>query len=359
MITFDESIVFLIKWAQVYSSEIDLDAEKRVLDEIHYRITLGNAVGRKKGISIQTYLLSLNVLSMYCLNRNEIQRALNICDVFSKLCSIYKPKIQKFVYYDHIDTWSEALFRRGDFIGCQSLIKQCLPDIGDDHVRCSMLIRLGNAESCSNYPNLVINSLCEALGIAEKLKDPKLIARCYIEIAKLLGNKYSWLAISLLCDAETIDERFRDNISFSEIMMHKAVAFYSIYVKSDYNESYEVYLKKAKQVLSIVRSEDIVQDSTQALYNSYYGQIYADIDKLKESLSFYEKAGSIKDVIRLCDHIIVASDRNKDYENGLKIIPKYLQYEKMAPDSISKKVKIQRILEIEKDFKCKISSQKI
>jgi hypothetical protein len=132
-------------------------------------------------------------------------------------------------YNEHVDTWSEALFRRGDLAGCQSLINQCLPDINDDKLKCSMLIRLGIAETQSNYPNLVINSLCEALGCAEKLGDSKLMMRCYVEIAKLLGARYSWLAISLLRDAEVIDERYRDGKSHSEIMMQKALSFYVIY----------------------------------------------------------------------------------------------------------------------------------
>jgi hypothetical protein len=140
-------------------------------------------------------------------------------------------------------------------------------------------------------------------------------------------------------------------------MMHKALSFYAIYNRSGYDKKCEIYLEEAKRVISFVKIDDSTQSSTKAFYNMYYGQIYADIDKLKEALSFYEAVGSIDNIIKACDHILVAAVRNNDNKEGLDIIPKYLQYKGMLPDCAKKRSDIQQILELEKILKCNIQNQ--
>jgi hypothetical protein len=356
MISLDEIVKHLINRASSCSNVKDLVAENDVIDTIQHLITPWVSEGRQKGVQLQTYLSYINVASLYFLNCNNLVSSLKQCEEFARLYRKFSPIIKKEEYYEHVNTWSEALFRRGNHLGCQSLIRQSLPAIGDKYLKCSMLIRLGVAEAQSIYPNLHINSLCEALGCAEELNDAELIAQCYVEIAKLMCVKYNWLAISLLCDAEVRNERVRDSKMYSEIMMHKAISFYCIYLKSEYNKDCEVYLEKAKDVLALVRQDDITQDSAKALYDMYYGQIYADIGKLKDSLLFYERVGSIDNIICVCDHILVAAYRNKNYKEGLEIIPKYIRYESMLDDSAQKNDSIKKILEIEKELKCLIPS---
>lgn len=182
----------------------------------------------------------------------------------------------------------EAYRRLGNnkraLILCDKLLKK-----GVNHTqKVAVLILKGTIECDESHHFFCINTLSLALAEAEADGSPVLIAKCYTELAAMVGTHYPALGLSFLWKARVHYEKSKElkNVAFCKSRM--AMAYFLLWHRSGQKESR--FIEEARRLVNDdLKREDFRHSAAQFSYDRQKGLINNDLTLVEGAMIFFEK----------------------------------------------------------------------
>jgi hypothetical protein len=182
----------------------------------------------------------------------------------------------------------KILFLKGDFVSCGNYIDQVVNRVSETTIRYKLYALKGFIETENNKGPSTFKNLSIALGEAEKSKDKKSIANCYLELARALNRSYNALAASLIREAERIAKDIKDEELYYSSLIQRSNIYIFMGLKYNKNE----FITEAKNLINGINEDNLKFIGLKELYWSVKGWMLGDTKLLERSLQFNANAGS-------------------------------------------------------------------
>lgn len=182
---------------------------------------------------------------------------------------------------------------------CDQLLKK---DISHPQ-KVEVLIVKGSIECDESHQIFGINSLSQALAEAEADGNPSLIARCYSEMARMIGTHYPALSLSFLWKARVHYEKVNDyeNAAFCKVWMAKS--YFLLWHKCQQKE--ERFITEARRLVNEdVKREDFKHPGAQCSFDRDKGLLNNDLQLIEKSVDFFESIKAYAEVCRSAEFYI-------------------------------------------------------
>lgn len=188
----------------------------------------------------------------------------------------------------------EAYCRMGECKKAHALCDSALMKNISHAQKVELLIIKGSIESDESHWMFGINSLSFALAEAEADGNPSLIAKCYFEMAKMIGTHYPTLSLSFLWKARVHYEKAQEseNVAFCKTRM--AMAYFLVWHKGQQRE--ERFVEEARRLVNVdVKREDFRHPGAQHTFDRLQGLINNDLELIERSADFFESINAYGD----------------------------------------------------------------
>ncbi len=182
---------------------------------------------------------------------------------------------------------------------CDKLLKK---DISHPQ-KVEVLIVKGSIECDDCHQIIGINSLSQALAEAEADGNPSLIAKCYSEMARMIGTHYPALSLSFLWKARVHYEKVNDheNAAFCKVRMAKS--YFLLWHKCQQKE--ERFITEARRLVNEdVKREDFKHPGAQCSFDRDKGLLNNDLQLIEKSIDFFESIKAYAEVCRSAEFYI-------------------------------------------------------
>lgn len=176
---------------------------------------------------------------------------------------------------------------------CDELLKR---NIGHAQ-KVKVLILKGENERNENHQFFCINSLSLALAEAEADGSPVLIAKCYEELAAMVGKHFPALSISFLWKARVYYERSKDMEKVAFCKCRMAMSYFLLWQHRGQKE--QRFIEEAKRLVNDdLKREDFRHPGAQYSYDRQKGLINNDLVLVEGAMSFFEEIKAYAEYFR-------------------------------------------------------------
>lgn len=241
---------------------------------------------------------------------NKVAYHMNSCEAEQALQTIFVyRKIEKdfsihFPFDIEIDFDEIELYRRlGDNVKALALCDIMLKKQLDSPAKVDLLITKGSIESDESRQVFGINSLSLALAEAEADGTPELIAKCYMEMAKMIGIHYPSLGLSFLWKARVFYEAAGDRERASFTKSRMALSYFILW----HEKKDERFIDESRRLVNEeIKREDFEHPGAQYSFDRLKGLITDDISLIKKAIVFFESIHAYGEVLRSAEFYIKA-----------------------------------------------------
>lgn len=238
----------------------------------------------------------------------------------------------------------EAYRRSGNnekaLLCCEERLKTKL----ESRQKVEVLITKGSIESSDSHWVFAINTLSLALAEAEADGTPSLIAKCYLELAAMIGTHYPALGLSFLWKARVHYERAKEAENVLICKSRMAMAYFLLWHRCQQKE--ERFIVEARRLVN----EELARDSFShpGAKSSFYrlkGLLNNDLQLIETSMNFFEGIKAHGDFYRSAEFYIKTAltiGNREAAKRGAK------RYEQMA-DSQHDQMRLNYIRDIDFD----------
>lgn len=233
---------------------------------------------------------------------------------------------------------------------CDELLKMGLTS----QQRVETLITKGAIESSDSHWVFGINTLSLALAEAEADGTPRLIAKCYLEMAAMIGTHYPALSLSFLWKARVHYEKAKEaeNVAFCKTRM--AMAYFLLWHRCQQKEAR--FIDEAKRLVNDdLKREDFRHPGAQYSYDRLKGLINKDLELIETSIDFFEQIKAYGDFYRSVEFYIKTALTVDDREAAKRGAKRYEQTAAALNDQAH--LNYIRSIDVEKAVACWIPAQ--
>lgn len=248
----------------------------------------------------------------------------------------------------------EAHRRLGDNKTALALCDELLKKELTSQQKVETLITKGAIESSDSHWVFGINTLSLALAEAEADGTPRLIARCYLEMAAMIGTHYPALSLSFLWKARVHYEKAKEaeNVAFCKTRM--AMAYFLLWHKCQQKE--ERFIDEARRLVNEdLKREDFRHPGAQYSFDRLKGLLNDDLALIETSIDFFEQIKAYGDFYRSVEFYIKTALTIGDREAAKRGAGRYEQTAIMLKDQL--RLNYIRSIDIEKAVACWIPPQ--
>lgn len=247
-----------------------------------------------KSNKVETAVSLINQCTQFMNNAQHIQ-ASEVLHAFD-LQMINEP-LPLEIIYKRIISEAELCLRTGDFEGGISCLNRNMHLFSNDSIeKFRLLVYRGNLERCGEEI-FNLNSLCEALGVAENLNNQDLIAEAYSEIATMFAVRFPGLGIYFNRKAETYYLKQGNHHKMRVESMRRALSSYLLFLRQPTDRT-ERLKTEAQQIVNSLDTSDF--NKFERLYfQRVKGEVNADEDLIKSTLNEYNVDEALPEVCRL------------------------------------------------------------
>lgn len=239
---------------------------------------------------------------------NKVAYHLNACETKQalKTISVYKRIEEDFHMHGAPDfeincDEIEAYHRLGDNAKAMALCDKLLGQKLEPSQRVDVLITKGSIEADESHQIFGVNSLSQALAEAEADGTPVMIAKCYLEMAKMIGLHYPSLGLSFLWKARVFYEKVQDKEHSSFAKSRMAMAYFLLW----HRRKDERFIEEARRLVNDdVKREDFFHPGAQYTFDRLKGVINSDVSLIERSLDFFESIHALGEVLRTAEFYI-------------------------------------------------------
>lgn len=251
---------------------------------------------------------------------NKIVWLLNTCETEAALKTIqeYRKIGYGLANYSGMDygvdrNEIEAYRRLGDnkkaLMLCDELLKKRLTS----QQKVETLITKGAIESSDSHWTFTINTLSFALAEAEADGTPRLIAKCYLEMAAMIGTHYPALSLSFLWKARVHYEKAKEAEAVSFCKSRMAMSYFLLWHKSQQKESR--FIDEARRLVNDdIMREDFRHPGAQYSFDRLKGLINNDLQLIESSIVCFERIKAYGDFYRSVEFYIKTALTIGDHE---------------------------------------------
>lgn len=210
---------------------------------------------------------------------------------------------------------------------CDELLKAEL----ESQQKVKVLITKGSIESSDSHWVFGINTLSLALAEAEADGTPKLIAKCYLELATMIGTHYPALGLSFLWEARVHYERAgeTENVAFCKSRM--AMAYFLLWHKCQQKE--ERFIVEARRLVNEELTRDCFSHpGAKYSFDRLKGLLNNDLSLIEASVDFFEQIKAYGDYYRSAEFYIKTALTIGDREAAKRGAKRYEQTAVMQHD---------------------------
>ena len=207
-----------------------------------------------------------------------------------------------------------------------SLIEKAMQLASTDDERYKLLLLKGKVEHEINGIPFEVNSLSEALGIAESLGNQEYIAEIYCELYTMFYSRYPGLAIYFARKAEVIYINNKDVHSLTTVRLDIALTLQSIYDRIEEDKA-ECFKKNAEIIVKSIDESTLIMPSRVAFYNRVKGFILKDDASIEKAFDYYFNSSENKsEIIRTLQMMLDVFIHTQNYEKVKKYMPLCKKY---------------------------------
>lgn len=271
------------------------------MDSYKQRFILGNFDRVFFGLSPNHVLSLLLNMSVLNLNACRAKSTLDIIGQYNRIeedFSIYGP-LDFIVDKNEIEAYRRLGDNRRALQLCDRLLEK---DISHTQ-KVDILIIKGTIERIKSHQVFGINSLSLALAEAEAEGSPSLIAKCYLELAAMVGIHYPALGLSFLWKARVHYEKAneQENVSFCKSRM--AMTYFLLWHKSQ--QKADRFINEARHLVNEgIKREDFRQAGAQYSFDRLKGVVNNNLELIKISADFFESINAYEEVCRSAEFYI-------------------------------------------------------
>ena len=310
----------------------DIDESGRLLTILYKSLHLETYKQRLALRRFDRVFFGLDPEDVFTLLYDVIRWQLNTCKTHEAISTIrYYHRIEKdFSISGPLDYWIgkieiDAYRRLGEnakaLCVCEKLLEWSLAS----WQKAEILIMKGSIESDESHLVFGINSLSLALGEAEADGTPTLIAKCYLEMAKMLGSHYPALNLSFLWKARVFYEKIQDdeNVAFCKSRM--AMEYFLLWHKGNKKDN-KRFIEEARRLVN----EDIKREcfrhlAAQYSFDRQKGLINNDIGLIESAMTFFKSINAYGDYCLSAEFYIKTALTIGDREAAKRCVQQYEQ----------------------------------
>lgn len=292
------------------------------------------------GLTSNDVLVMLYNKMLCHLNSCELEQVLKTIHIYRQIEKDFdinnlldeKIDFYEIVSYYHIGEYQKAL----DL--CDKMLKKDL----DSSVKVEVLILKGSIETDESRQIFSINTLSLALAEAEAVGAPTHIAKCYIEMAKMIGIHYPSLSLSFLWKALIFYEKGQDKEHVSITKSRMALAYFNLWHRKKDNR----FIEEARRLVNKdIRREDFVLSGAKYDFDRIKGLITKDVNLLESSIDEFESIHAYSEVLRSAELYIKTCLEIGDREAAKRGAKRYEQ----AAVAIDDEIRLNNIRSIDLD----------
>lgn len=260
---------------------------------------------------------------------NRIGQFLNTCETEEALKTIqeYRQIVQAPNRYSEMDYGIDMMeiegYRRlGNndkaLILCNELLKKNLTS----QQKVETLIAKGSIESSNSHWTFGVNTLSLALAEAEANVSPLFIAKCYLELASMIGTHYPALSLSFLWKARVHYEKENDveNAAFCKSRM--AMAYFLLWHRCQQKQVR--FIEEARRLVNEdIKREDFRHQGAQYSFDRLKGLVTNDLNLIETTIDFFESIKAYADFFQSVEFYIKTALAIGDREAAKRCARRY------------------------------------
>lgn len=189
-----------------------------------------------------------------------------------------------------------------------------------------LLLLKGKVEHEINGIPFEINSLSEALGIAEKLENQEFIAEAYCELYTMFYSRYPGLAVYFARKAEVIYDNIKDVHNLVIARINISLTLQSIYDRLGPVKG-ECFKRNADDIVKSIDGHVFAMSSHEASYNRVKGFVLKDEASIEKAFKYYfERSQNESQINRTLQMMLDVFVYTKNYEKVKEYMPLCRKY---------------------------------
>ena len=302
--------LFQSLYASLHMNTYRQRLSKRRFDKVFYGLNPGD-------------VLSLFFNKSVChLNACETEEALNSIKCYQMIERDFSIRgaADHNMFMNEIEAYRRLGENEKALLCCDKLLKT----EQESRQRVEVLITKGSIESSDSHWVFGINTLSLALAEAEADGTKKLIAKCYLELATMIGTHYPALGLSFLWKARVYYERANEteNVAFCKSRM--AMAYFLLWHKSHQKE--ERFIVEARRLVNDeLKRDDFRHEGAKYSFDRLKGLLINDLRLIEASMDFYERIKAYGDFYRSAEFYIKTALTIGEREAAKRGVTRYEQ----------------------------------
>lgn len=310
----------------------DIDESGRLLTILYKSLHLETYKQRLALRRFDRVFFGLDPEDVFTLLYDVIRWQLNTCKTHEAISTIrYYHRIEKdFSISGPLDYWIGKIeivaYRRlGENAKALCVCEKLLEGSLASWQKAEILIMKGSIESDESHLVFGINSLSLALGEAEADGTPTLIAKCYLEMAKMLGSHYPALNLSFLWKARVFYEKIQDdeNVAFCKSRM--AMEYFLLWHKGNKKDNKRFIEEARRLVNEDIKRECFRHPAAQYSFDRQKGLINNDIGLIESAMTFFKSINAYGDYCLSAEFYIKTALTIGDREAAKRCVQQYEQ----------------------------------
>ena len=309
----------------------DLKEAGRMFQVLYASLRLNNYRQRLKKQRFDKVFFGLSPDDVLSLLFNKAICHMNACETKEALDAIkcYQMIEKDFSIHGTVDfdmamNEVEVYRRLGDnknaILCCERQLKTELKSRQKVHV----LITKGAIESSDSHWVFGINTLSLALAAAEADGSTKLIAKCYLELAAMIGTYYPSLGLSFLWKARVHYEKAKEaeNVAFCKSRM--AMAYFLLWHRCQQKDAR--FIDEARRLVNKdLKREDFRHPGAKSSFDRLKGLLNNDLQLIETSMDFFDGIKAYSDFYRSAEFYIKTALTIGDREAAKRGVKRYEQ----------------------------------
>lgn len=203
---------------------------------------------------------------------------------------------------------------------------------------------LGKIEVEESFPKFKITSLCEALGLAEKIGCIDSIASIYEDMGNMFSTRYPVLGISMIRRAENLhlNAGQEHEVLVSKMLRAQACIIYYETCRMHSGKDLSPFKDEAVRIINSIKECSITDKGHLAFFLRLKGLALRHIESLKRALDFYLEAKGYDEAEKTAHSICYVASEINNREELVQGANRYLEITKL----IGKKDNIDHVQEL-------------